>query len=372
MTGGTSAAPGRVRAAGERRVLVIDDERRMADSLRDLLVEEGLSVEVAYGGEEGMAAFDRRPFPVVVTDLRMKGASGLDVVRHVTERDPVTQVVVVTGHASTDSAIDALHHRAFDYLRKPFDFAELKRTIDRAFHRVEVDRLREDMAAMITHDVKAPLTTIAGFAALLTDPATGGPHERSAEYADAIRRGCRRALALIDNFLTHHKADTGALRARARRVEAVAFLRDAVEAIRPEAALEGVELRLEADAPAIHAEFDEPLMERAACNLLQNAVKYGDRDEPVTARARVEGEELVLETVNAARGLSAEALEGIFERFARADLHAGIEGSGLGLYVVSAVARAHGGRAEAVVEPPDRARFSIRIPLAAPSKDPPR
>lgn len=360
----------------ERRILIIDDEKRMADSLRDLLRAEGWRAETAYRGEEGLERLAREEFPVVVTDLRMGAVGGLDVVRTVRERHPKTLVVVVTGYASADSAIDALHNHAFDYLRKPYEFAELKRSLDRAFHKLEVDQLREDTAAMITHDVKAPLQSIAGFAAMMIDRETGRLHERAAEYAETIRRASDRALALVENFLASHKADTGALTAFPRPHPVAALFDDLVALYGAEARFHGfaIERRLPEPEDA-RVRIDEPLVFRAAANLLQNAIKYGDPAEPIVLEAErtvlgdsggadsADGKRAVrIGVSNRAPGLTEECLEGIFGRFSRSSLATGIEGSGIGLYVVDAVARAHGGLARARREGEDRVVFEIVVP----------
>ncbi|MBI3737216.1 response regulator, partial [Candidatus Sumerlaeota bacterium] len=143
----------------DKSILIVDDERRLADSLRDLLAIEGYKARTAYSGSEALEALREHPYPIVVTDLRMQGVDGLDVIRHVHENYPKTLVIVVTGYASADSAIEALHYHAFDYIRKPFEFDHFKRALERAFQKLEMDQLREDTAAMITHDIKLPLTS---------------------------------------------------------------------------------------------------------------------------------------------------------------------------------------------------------------------
>src|SRR5690242_3880370 len=106
----------------EKTVLIVDDEKRMADSLCDLLTPLGYQCQAAYGGREGSDLLRRQSFHVLVTDLRMPDGDGLDLVRFVNEHSPHTQVIIITGYASVESAIDAIHLHVFDYLRKPFDF----------------------------------------------------------------------------------------------------------------------------------------------------------------------------------------------------------------------------------------------------------
>lgn len=356
----------------ERSVLIIDDEKRMTDSLRDLFAAGKYRVETANSGAEGIAALERRSFPVVVTDLRMQGIDGLHVIRYVHEHFPKTLVIVITGYASTESAIEALHYQAFDYIRKPFEFDHLKSALDRAFHKLEVDQLREDTAAMITHDIKVPLTSIMGFAGLLQNPETGAFHPRAGEFTEMIRSNAQKILALVDNYLTTCKIDSDTLLVHPRPMRLGEMIQDLLDRLHGEAARGGFEFVFDREGMPETALLDEPYIFRAVGNLLQNAIKYGDPADPV----RISAPELPasdsplgkptlrISVVNRAPGVTPASLEGLFGRFRRACDDSGIEGSGIGLYVVDAVARAHGGRPEARCLEGGRVSFSMLIPLA--------
>lgn len=354
-----------------KRILIIDDEKRMADSLRSLLGSQGYEAEVAYGGAEGIDALGKSAFPVVITDLRMREVGGLEVIRYVAENLPKTLVIVVTGYASTESAIEALHYHAFDYLRKPFEFDQMKTVIERAFNKLEVDQLRADMAAMITHDIKVPLTSILGFASLLYSRETETVHPRAKEFADNICGGARKILDLIDNYLTTAQAEAEDLAAHPRKVHLKYLVDDLVDVVSAEAERLGFELRASLEESLEVANLDEPLIYRGMGNLMQNALKYGDPAEHVALNLlRVDAESsplgkesLRFEVENLAPSLNVDSLETLFHRFERAAPDTGIEGSGIGLYVVNAVARAHGGVAQAERRSEHRVCFSITIPM---------
>lgn len=353
----------------EKAVLIIDDEKRMTDSLRDLLTPQGFDVETANSGAEGIEALKRREFPVVVTDIRMQGLGGLDVIRYVYDHNPKTLVLVITGYASTESAIEALHYQAFDYLRKPFEFDQFKAAIDRAFHKLEVDQLREDTAAMITHDIKIPLTSILGFSSMLYDQEKGEFHERAPEFAETIRSNAQKILALADNYLTTCRIEDGLLVLHPSKVRLEAFALDLVETISAEASKRGFRIESEIEIEPAEAVFDETNAFRAVGNLLQNAIKYGDASEPICLRIRrlegaespLQGDAIQFEVINTATNLKADKLDGLFGRYKRAD-NSGIEGSGIGLYVVDVVARSHGGKAAAQCLEGGRVSFSIFLP----------
>jgi signal transduction histidine kinase len=357
----------------EKSLLIIDDERRMTESLAELFDAEGIEVVTANSGAEGIDKLKARAFPVVVTDLRMQGVDGLNVVRYIHDHRPKTLVIVITGYASTDSAIEALHYRAFDYIRKPFEFERLKAAIDRAFDKLEVERLREDMAAMITHDIKVPLTSIIGFAGMIHNKEKDECHPRAAEFAERVRQNAQKILSLVDNFLASSKIESGnlvILPARARIDDMLADLRNVIT---PEADRRGFLLDFEGEVDPAEAVFDEGYVYRSIGNLLQNALKYGDPAEPIEVRvARLPAAEspigkdsLRISVSNLAPALTPEMLPNLFGRYQRSPESGGIEGTGLGLYVVDAVARAHGGRAQAECLPGGRVAFSLVLPMEA-------
>src|SRR5437879_123096 len=117
------------------RHLYIDDE----PSIRELTAQEigrrGFDVTVAATGEEGLALFRKNPFPLVTTDLKMPGMSGLDVLKAVKAIDPDTEVLIATGYGSQEDAIECLRQGAYDYLYKPFHMDEFAALLERAWGR---------------------------------------------------------------------------------------------------------------------------------------------------------------------------------------------------------------------------------------------
>src|SRR4051794_4269030 len=97
----------------QKSILIIDDEKRMTDSLRDLLVTLGYNVQASYGGQEAIDLIKRCHFHVVVTDLRMQDIDGLEVIRYLHAHCPRALIIVITGYASTESAIQAVHYHVF-------------------------------------------------------------------------------------------------------------------------------------------------------------------------------------------------------------------------------------------------------------------
>ncbi len=123
------------------RVLVVDDDPGVRYTLREILVSEGLLVDEAADGAEALARFAAQPVPLVVTDLRMPGVDGMELLRRLAAHSPAPRVVVITAHGSERQAVEAMKAGAYDYFKKPFENEELLAVVRRA---IEAARLLDE------------------------------------------------------------------------------------------------------------------------------------------------------------------------------------------------------------------------------------
>lgn len=119
-----------------KSILVVDDEKNQREILETILSGEGYDVTTASSGEAAMKFVESRRFDLVLTDLKMTGMSGLDLLKELTNYDKSIIVILLTAHGSVDSAVDALRLGAFDYLQKPYDSAKLLETVSRALNKL--------------------------------------------------------------------------------------------------------------------------------------------------------------------------------------------------------------------------------------------
>ena len=123
------------------RILVIDDEERMAEIVGMVLRRDGFEVATCTNSKVALERHDQDPFDLVLTDLRMPAPDGLEVLRHIRATSPETPVILFTAHATISNAIEALRHGAFDYIQKPFDNEALRACVRRA---LELNRLSRE------------------------------------------------------------------------------------------------------------------------------------------------------------------------------------------------------------------------------------
>ncbi len=123
------------------RLLVVDDEPSMTEFLEILLAQEGYEVTTASSGEEGFKSYRQHEPDLILTDVKMPGMSGLDLIREIHALDPAIPIIAITAYASADDAIRAVREGAYDYLSKPFQIEDLRIIIRNA---LEARRLRRE------------------------------------------------------------------------------------------------------------------------------------------------------------------------------------------------------------------------------------
>jgi DNA-binding NtrC family response regulator len=118
--------------AETKLVMVLDDEPIVGDRLRPALENEGFEVEVFTDSSTALARLSERRFAVVVTDLKMRGPSGMDVLRFLGENAPQTRVIVITGYATIETSHEASALGVVEFVPKPFKTKDLVRLVQKA------------------------------------------------------------------------------------------------------------------------------------------------------------------------------------------------------------------------------------------------
>ena len=126
-------------------ILIVDDEADLRELLVEALTDQGYAAEGAEGGTQALARVREKHFPVIFTDLNMPGGlSGLELLRAVHDDDPRTMGILMTGYATTESAIQALKRGAYDFIQKPFKLAEIEASLERALEHYRLVRENEE------------------------------------------------------------------------------------------------------------------------------------------------------------------------------------------------------------------------------------
>lgn len=128
-----------------KQLLLVDDEERFLKTTKILLEKKGLDVFTATNGLEAIRILDEHRIDVVILDVKMPGIDGVEVLRKTKQKYPLLEVIMLTGHASVESAVEGLKLGAFDYVMKPCDIMDLLDKVNQAYDKKQAmeDKIRK-------------------------------------------------------------------------------------------------------------------------------------------------------------------------------------------------------------------------------------
>ena len=132
----------------EIRILIVDDEQDLLDTMAKRMRKRGMIVHASSNGPDALELIQKESIDVVLLDVRMPQMNGIDVLKRIKEIDPLMAVVMLTGHASIESAVTGMEHGAFDYLIKPVDFDSLCYMIEDAYQEKLLKETKRSVSAL--------------------------------------------------------------------------------------------------------------------------------------------------------------------------------------------------------------------------------
>jgi two-component system sensor histidine kinase/response regulator len=365
------------------RLLIVDDETAQMRALCDTLVLEGYATQGFSSAQQALTELRPGQFDLLLTDLMMPEMDGITLINAARRIDPTLGAIVMTGHGTIDTAVQAMQVGALDYILKPFRLNVILPVLTRA---LESQRLRrenaelqereqrrsEELAAAyqdlesfsysISHDLRAPLRTIDSFAQILEDDFAQPLGEEGRRVIGIIRRGSQKMDQLIVGLLEFSRA--GRERLDLDRIDMTVLARTAAAEIM--AVYTGPKPHIDiAELPSVAG--DATVMRQVWSNLIGNALKYSaKRAEPrIKISGRIEDREAIYQVEDNGAGFDmryADKLFGVFQRLHRTE---DFSGTGVGLAIVHRIVARHGGRIWAQGEIDAGACFQFALPIAA-------
>jgi DNA-binding NtrC family response regulator len=114
------------------KVLIVDDEKDFVEMFSLRLEGQGEKVSTAFSGKQALEVLEKKSIDVVILDIRMPGMDGIDTLKQIKTLYPLVEVILLTGHGSTETAVEGMKSGAFDYLMKPADFEDIKIKLENA------------------------------------------------------------------------------------------------------------------------------------------------------------------------------------------------------------------------------------------------
>ena len=381
--------PTAARVPPGRRILVVDDNRDFADGLETVLTLEGYEVAVAYSARQACAVIEEFDAQVAILDYRLGQDTGVDLVAPLRQACPDLVCILATAYADLDSAVHALRHGIYEYIRKSFHVEALLSTLERCFEKLRLEEEKRaaeqaldaarrmqavaQVAGGVAHHLNNLLAVMQGHLELLQDHLADAPEP--ARSVDKALQAIERAAAITHGLIafTRHQM----LRPELADVSALAL--EAEDALRAEVAgtLE-IEWRV---APGLWpVRVDGARFKEALLCLVRNSVEAaasGGRLTIATANREIgdddpaaqvpAGRYVVLSVSDDGAGMAPDVVECAFEPFFSALGLA--ERVGLGLSIVQGFAKQSGGQAVITSRPGQGTTVALYLPCAEAAKD---
>ncbi len=349
------------------KLLFIDDEDIVLKSCRRIFSNEEYSIDVASSGEEGLQKVAEKDYDIVVTDLKMPGIGGLDVLKKLREEKPEITVIIFTGYANVETAREALKNGAFDYIPKPFTPEELRDVIKNAVNSREGARNAKmlDLMAIVSHELKSPVSAVYTTASTLHRGYFGNLEPGQQKIVETILRNCEYLEDIIRSYIDLSKMEIDDLDSFKKDLNFSDVIREVVEIPEMKENIKKMTIVTDMD-DSIKIHGDSNLLTIVVRNLVNNAIKYGKEGTPIVLNLKkIEGAAL-FSVHNEGVGISEEDIrKRLFRKFERLKQKGteGVKGSGLGLYICRKIVEKHSGKIWVESEQGNWVTFLISIPM---------
>ncbi|MBA3597725.1 MAG: response regulator [Methylibium sp.] len=366
------------------RLLIVDDQAIQLRVICETLTHEGYDTTCCRSAEEALAHLQGEPYDVLISDLCMPGTDGISLIEQARKIDPDLVPVVMTGHGSIPTAVQAMKLGAIDYLLKPLRLADMRPVLIRA---MELRRLRrekqvqrqrilergaqleatnrelEAFAARVAHDLREPVNIVLGFGRMLAERGDPPLDTQANTYLGYILQAADRANRLVHDMLAFARLGNSPLTLTA------VDLNLSVRQARHMVTLSNPYLEAEWVIPSLPTVAgDASLLQQVFVNLLSNAFKYSvPKGRPRIEIAHwidAQGGHVIAVRDNGVgfNPAQTDRLFMPFQRLHRADQFAG---NGMGLANVKRIVERHGGSVRAEAKLGEGAVITLSLPVDA-------
>ena len=372
----------------EDKILLVDDEEGIRKILNISLTDAGYQVFEAADGLEALKLFKQENPPIVLTDIKMPGIDGVDLLRRIKHENPETEVIMITGHGDMDLAIRSLKYDATDFITKPINDDILKIAVHKARERRLIrEKLREYTESLetlvreksalqdrlsslglrissVSHGIKGLLTGLDGGIYLVDSGLSREDPDQVREGWETVKSMVGRIRKMVLDILFYAKEremtyETVGVEPLSREVAAV------VESTVHD---KGIEFVCDIDDNSGDVRVDAGYFRSAVVNILENAVDACVRDRTkkshcIRFAVSADKGQVRFDISDTGVGMDTEAREKIFDLFCSSK---GRKGTGLGLFIAKKVVEEHRGSIHVSSRPGKGTHFIITIPRDAP------
>lgn len=380
----------------EGRILVVDDEKEIRDFLSKALTRlGGFRVEVAENGQEGLKKVKEGKYDLVLTDLKMPGLDGLQLITEIAKIKPEVLTVLMTGHGTVDSAVEAMKQGASDYLLKPLNLDEtivrIKKVLEerQRFMRLKdfadqlekanqelrrIDAIKSEFVSVASHELRTPLAAIKNAIQLILQGKTGEINENQAKFLTMADRNINRLVNIINDLLNLSRIESGRISLNFESIPIRPLFEMVVSSLRPQAETKSIKIEMDLPENTLSVYADREKVEQILVNLIGNAIKFTPEGGTIRLRAQPFSDEkqpdhlkkIAISVEDNGIGIPSEHLEKIFEKFHQVNgsLHRSVGGTGLGLAITKGLVEAHQGKIWVESKVGEGSTFTFTLPLS--------
>ncbi len=375
------------------RTLVVDDElgmclviqkalQRFTLELPEVAEPIGFAVTIADSAEAALEKIGAERPDLLLLDYKLPAQSGLDLLEQIRYPESEMVVIMMTAYASFETAVTAIKKGAFDFLAKPFEPEELRKTVKKAVQNLilarqirkleqEKHQVRFQFISILAHELKSPINAVEGYLNIMHDRVLGSDLEAYQEMVDRSLTRINGMKKMISDLLDLTRLESGQKKREIALNNLAKVAQTAIETALPVAQEEEISVTLHAD-DEMQMWCDASEVEIILNNLISNAVKYNHRQGKVDVFLQRDGEFVEIAVSDTGIGLSPEECAQIFQEFVRIknEKTRHILGSGLGLSIVKRIALLYQGSVQVESEPGKGSTFRVRLKDSPPNINP--
>ncbi|GCE02732.1 hybrid sensor histidine kinase/response regulator [Dictyobacter aurantiacus] len=380
-------------------ILIVDDDAALLQALPQVvdLRMKNVQVETTDSAQHALERVKEFDFDAIISDIKMPGMDGIELLSHIRELRPDTPVLLITGHGDHGLAIQAIRGGAYDYILKPIDRDAFVNALQRAIqtrqlrrkvteqqlalslHARSLERLVEKRTSelvtanatkdkfldIVSQELKSPLSNLKGMTQLMLHQLERGDATAAVHQALVdMERSITRTEVLVQDLLDTSLMETNLFVLHRERYNLVDLCRELLDAYTTRAVLS---LNCELLGDPIVVEIDKDRFSQVLINLLSNARKFSKKGSPITITLQQSGYEVIVSVQDTGIGIPEEYLPNIFEQFFRVPdvkIQSGNRpGLGLGLFIARKIVERHGGHIEVQTVLGQGSVFSVVLPV---------
>ncbi len=365
------------------KILVVDDDNNLRETLVDLLEIEGYKVYQAGNAKECLEICSSEFFNLILMDYNLPDEKGVDLIRKIRSFNQETQIIMITAYASLNAIMEAMQESVYDFLMKPVDFDYLKRTINRALDKyfleqsnkellaqlktrnADLDRLnnmKSKFFSIVSHDLSNSLMTLKmSFDMLKKKLVADEEQKKKMMFMD---ESIAQIEHLIKDLVDWAAIEKGKLRIEKTHFELTESLRKTVEIFKARAAKRNILVTFES-AGQISVFADEKRIRQVISNILENAVRHTpDNGQISIVVSKIDEKNAKVSVADSGDGIEPEQAPSLFASFAQFGDKSRVGRLGLGLSIAKDIVLNHEGRIWAHSEGVGKgATFCFTLPI---------